>query len=95
MSYVWVDPPGPNPGWIHDLGDAAGAELDAAVAAVAAAYPIPEDNAQRQLDYDLAVQDDAIHHRITAEQYQAGRTFWGVTVLHALPTDLPDGIVHL
>lgn len=95
MPYLWIDPPGPAAGWLYDLTALADDEVGDAVAALAAKHDIPADNAARQLEYDLAVQDDAIHHRITAEQYQAGRTFWGVTVLHALPSDLPDDLIRL
>lgn len=78
--YLWIDPPGIDPGWIHELAG------DDEVAQVVAGYPIPDDNADRIRAHD------ELHEGASAELYQAERDFWGVTVLSELPTDLPDGI---
>ncbi len=79
--FVWIDPPGVDPGWIHEL------DSDEQIPAALAQHPIPADNDERRAAYD------ATHEGISAERYQLGRDFWGITVLHELPTDLPEGIV--
>ena len=44
--FVWIDPPGPEAGWIHDLAD--WDELPDVIAG----YPIPEDNEARKTRFD-------------------------------------------
>lgn len=80
MPYVWIDPPGEHPGWIHAC--ATDQEMTEAIAQ----HNIPDDNDARRRAYD------ATREGMQAEQYQAGRDYWGVTVLEMLPPDLPEGI---
>jgi hypothetical protein len=85
--FVWIDPPGPDAGWLHEVPDGTDP------ATVAAAYPIPADNAQQALEYDLAC--EGIWPPLSVAAYQAGRPHWGVTTLHDLPDDLPPTIVRI
>jgi hypothetical protein len=83
--YVWIDPPGENPGWVHKIkGDD--------ISSVLAQYPIPDDNAERIEAHDKAHPDGP---ESSVEAYQKDREFWGITALRSLPDDLPDGIVHV
>lgn len=84
--FLWIDPPGAEPGWIHEI---TGTEADDA-AAVIGQYPIPDDNAARQQAYDDTSSGE---HTVTVDQYQAGRDFWGITAMTSLPDDLPSGII--
>jgi hypothetical protein len=83
IFYLWIDPPGDNPGWLYDCAS------DTAIAKAMANHDIPEDNDQRWRDY---VEN---HGTDSVQQFQAGRDFWGITVLDELPTDLPEKIVRV
>jgi hypothetical protein len=83
--FLWIDPPGENPGWIHELPDTKPETLES----VRSQYDIPEGNAARQETYDARHSGE---NTLTVEAYQRGRDFWGVTALSDLPDDLPDGI---
>lgn len=91
MPFVWIDPPGADPGTLHETTDTTAESI----AAVAAKYDITPDNAARGLEYDLECEGQWPPLSVTA--YQAGRPHWGVTVLHHLPDPLPAGarIMHL
>lgn len=84
--FVWIDPPGENPGWVHEVADVENATMDA----VRDQHDIPADNDARQAAYDASRSGP---NEASPQEYQAGRDFWGVTVLSVLPTDLPEGIV--
>jgi hypothetical protein len=79
--FLWIDPPGADPGWIHELGEGEQPWQ------IADKYPIPADNAGRQAAYDAA------NEGVPVQQYQAGRDHWGITALTVLPADLPAGVV--
>ncbi len=81
--FLWIDPPGADPGWIYDLDSAT------RIPETLARHPIPADNPERRAAYDLA------NEGVSVERYQAGRDFWGVTSLAELPSDLPDGIIFV
>jgi len=80
--FLWIDPPGPDAGWVHELKD-----WDD-IPSVLEGYPnIPEDNNERKLAYDEA------HAGEDVEQFQAGRDYWGVTAMYQLPTPMPSGVI--
>lgn len=78
MPYLWIDPPGDDPGVAYALDTP-----EQAVEAMAAAN-LPEGNAERARQHDL----NPAHLELTVEQYQAGRDFYGVTMIDTLPTDV-------
>lgn len=80
--YLWLDPPGDDPGWIYGL------ETDEDYEKAIAAHDIPADNAATKRAYD----DHAERAQMKEDEYQKGRDFWGITTLVDLPTDLPDKI---
>lgn len=77
MVYLWIDPPGPDVGVAYELSSPE-------QAAGVAAKLVPDDNAERARAYDL----DIRNQDLSVEQYQAGRDFYGVTLLDHLPTDI-------
>lgn len=86
--FLWIDPPGAEPGWVHEITDPDSDKIEA----VKAGYDIPDDNQARQEAYDAARSGP---NEASPEAYQAGRDFWGVTALSSIPNDLPDGIIMI
>lgn len=78
--FIWIDPPGTDPGTIHEISGPDD------IAGVLALHPIPDDNDDRRRAYETA------HEGERQDVYQAGRDYWGITDLTVLPADLPDGI---
>lgn len=85
-AYVWIDPPGDDPGTIHEVHDL----TPEAVADIVAGYDIPEDNDDRRRAHDEQYEGSVI-----PQAYQQARDFWGVTVLHELPDPLPEGLTYI
>lgn len=80
--FLWIDPPGPDAGWIHELTD-----WDEIPTVLAGYSDIPDDNNELKTAYDEA------HAGEPTDQFQDGRDYWGVTAMYQTPEPLPLGVI--
>lgn len=76
--FLWIDPPDENPGWIHTLDGEV--TLERVQQAIAGYQGFPDDNDARMVASMTAPAGTA-------------RDWWGVTLMDALPDDLPAGVI--
>ncbi len=86
--FVWVDPPGPGAGTVHEVQ---ASDVDA-LAGVLSGYPIPADNASRAAAWNERCELEQLGPG-AAQSLREDLGVWGVTVLDVLPDPLPDGLV--